>query len=207
MRLEPAPSDDPLLSVAPQARRRREREQWQRRRRLERQLHDGAALRASALALQLGLFQHRVPEAERELRTAIGALQDELHAVLQELRDVAAQIYPPLLDEAGLGPALRELAERRDLPVRVRDDGGRFGAAAEGAVYFALVEALGSDTGPLEVTVRGEDGTLVATVRGAGPAVRELLTDRARPLGGTVRTVDPAAGSGPDTIVARIPCE
>ena len=104
MRLEPAPSDDPLLSVAPQARRRREREQWQRRRRLERQLHDGAALRASALALQLGLFQHRVPEAERELRTAIGALQDELHAVLQELRDVAAQIYPPLLDETGLGP-------------------------------------------------------------------------------------------------------
>ncbi|GAA4549732.1 histidine kinase [Pseudonocardia xishanensis] len=210
MRLEPAPSDDPTLPAAPEARRRREREQWQVRRRLERQLHDGAALRASALALQLGLFRHRVPEADQELRDAIGALQDELHAVLQELREVAAQIYPPVLDEAGLGPALRDLAERRDLPLRVRDDGGRCGAAAEGAVYFALVDALAAGAGPLEVTVRGEAGELVATVSGAVPEVRELLADRARPLGGTVLGDVPAAGDETGvggTIVARIPCE
>lgn len=219
MRLEPAAPADPPgaptaapipVSAAAQARRRRERDQWQGRRRLERQLHDGAALRASALVLQLGLFRHRVPEAERELRDAIGGLQDELHAVLQELRDVAGQIYPPLLDEAGLGPALRELAERLDAPLRVRDDGSRFGPAAEGAVYFALADALAADpASPREVTVGGSDRELVVTVTGAEPGLGELLLDRARPLGGAVCDVstptDETVGTG--TIVARIPCE
>ncbi|MFR9804527.1 sensor histidine kinase [Pseudonocardia sp. RS010] len=242
MRLEPAPPGDlpstpravPGAAAVAEARRSREREQWQGRRRLERQLHDGAALRASALVLQLGLFRHRVPETEHELRAAIGMLQDELHAVLQELRDVAGQIYPPLLDEAGLGPALRELAERLDAPLRVRDDGRRFGPAAEGAVYFALADALTADPDtPRSVTVSGSADQLVVTVSGAGPVLGELLRDRARPLGGTVcrpgpdgpvhdRPVPggPVHGDGPcdvsappdetvgtGTIVARIPCE
>src|SRR5688572_20909599 len=94
------PSDHATRLPAParDARLRAEREQWQRRRRLERQLHDGAALRISALSLQLGLFRHRVPEGEPDLHASIDGLQDELHAVLQELRDVAGKIYPPLLD-------------------------------------------------------------------------------------------------------------
>ncbi|MCE3553842.1 histidine kinase [Pseudonocardia sp. RS11V-5] len=222
MRLEPAPPGDvpaaptavPSASAVAEARRRRERAQWQGRRRLERQLHDGAALRASALVLQLGLFRHRVPEGEDELRAAIGMLQDELHAVLQELRDVAGQIYPPLLDEAGLGPALRELAERLDAPLRVHDDGMRFGPSAEGAVYFALADALTADPGsPREVTVAGSAGELVVTVTGAVPGLGELLRDRARPLGGTVRegvcdvSAPPDETVGTGTIVARIPCE
>jgi hypothetical protein len=218
MRLEPAAPGDvpavptavPGVSAVAEARRVREREQWQGRRRLERQLHDGAALRASALVLQLGLFRHRVPEAENELRAAIGTLQDELHAVLQELRDVAGQIYPPLLDEAGLGPALRELAERLDAPLRVRDDGRRYGPAAEGAVYFALADALAADpVPPRGVTVGGSAAELVVTVTGAAPGLGELLLDRARPLGGVVCDVsappDETVGTG--TIVARIPCE
>jgi hypothetical protein len=218
MRLDPAlPGDLPVAPTAvpgasalAEARRRREREQWQGRRRLERQLHDGAALRASALVLQLGLFRHRVPEGEHELRAAIGTLQDELHAVLQELRDVAGQIYPPLLDEAGLGPALRELAERLDVPLRVHDDARRFGPAAEGAVYFALADALSADpVSPHEVTIAGSAAELVVTVTGGGPGLGELLLDRARPLGGAVCDVsappDETVGTG--TIVARIPCE
>ncbi|GAA4704412.1 histidine kinase [Pseudonocardia yuanmonensis] len=227
MRLEPAaPGNVPAVptarpgpaSAVAEARRRREREQWQGRRRLERQLHDGAALRASALVLQLGLFRHRVPEAEHELRDAIGVLQDELHAVLQELRDVAGQIYPPLLDEAGLGPALRELAERLDAPLRVRDDGRRFGAAAEGAVYFALADALTADPVSARcVMVAGSEAELVVTVAGAEPGLKELLLDRARPLGGSVRdelcdevcdvSAPPDEIDGTGTIVARIPCE
>ena len=71
-----------LPTPARDARLRAEREQWLRRRRLERQLHDGAALRISALSLQLGLFRHRVPEAEPDLHASIEGLQDELHAVL-----------------------------------------------------------------------------------------------------------------------------
>ncbi|MFC5951745.1 histidine kinase [Pseudonocardia lutea] len=227
MRLEPAaPGDVPAVpaarpgpvSAVAEARRRRERDQWHGRRRLERQLHDGAALRASALVLQLGLFRHRVPEAEGELRAAIGVLQDELHAVLQELRDVAGQIYPPLLDEAGLGPALRELAERLDAPLRVHDDGRRFGPAAEGAAYFALADALAADPAAAHgVTVACADGDLVVTVTGAVPGLEELLRDRARPLGGWVQTepcdemcdvsAPPDETDGTGTIVARIPCE
>jgi len=218
MRLEPAPPGDapraPVNAVvAPEARRRRERDQWQGRRRLERQLHDGAALRASALVLQLGLFRHRVPDGEDELRDAIGLLQDELHAVLQELRDVAGQIYPPLLDEAGLGPALRELAERLDASVRIREEeptGGRFGAAAEGAVYFAVADALGAGVVPREVCVAGGRDELVVTITGGARELGELMLDRVRPLGGTVRcdiSAAPDETVGTGTIVARIPCE
>jgi hypothetical protein len=214
MRLEPALPGDaaraPGARPVTEARRRRERDQWQGRRRLERQLHDGAALRASALVLQLGLFRHRVPEGEQELRDAVVTLQDELHTVLQELRDVAAQIYPPLLDEAGLGPALRELAERLDAPVRVRDSGDRYGAAAEGAVYFALADALAGGAVPREVCVEGGAEELVVTITGAVHELGELLLDRARPLGGTVRcdvSASPDESVGTGTIVARIPCE
>ncbi|HEV7450200.1 MAG TPA: histidine kinase, partial [Pseudonocardiaceae bacterium] len=86
-----------------EAGRRRERDQWLRRRFLQRQLHDGAALRISALTLHLGLLRHRTPPDGQAVQDCIGELQDELHAALDELREVAAKIYPPLLDEAGLG--------------------------------------------------------------------------------------------------------
>ena len=62
--------------------------------------------------------------------------------MLQELRDVAGKIYPPLLDQAGLGPALREVADRVRPPVRVHAADERFGPAAEGAAYFAVSGCL-----------------------------------------------------------------
>ena len=91
-----------LVPSAVDANRHAERADWLRRRLLERQLHDGAALRISALTLQIGLMRHKVPVAEADLDSAVDALQDELHSVLQELRDVTNKIYPPILDEAGL---------------------------------------------------------------------------------------------------------
>lgn len=123
------------------------RRQWTARRDLERRLHDGAALRVSALALQLGLLRHRHPAGGpeldgRALATAVDELQDGLHLVLQELRDVAGLLYPPLLDEAGLGPALREAVARCPVPVRIDAPGERFGAAVEGVAYFALLGCL-----------------------------------------------------------------
>jgi signal transduction histidine kinase len=190
-----------------------------RRRRLERQLHDGAALRISALTLQLGLFRHKVPDAEPDLHASIESLQDELHAVLQELRDVAAKIYPPLLDEAGLGPALREVADGMETPVRVDAPADRFGPAAEGAAYFAVVDCLAAvdaaaaDTGaeapPVAVLVRrsaAEPDGAVLTVHLTGADIRhaESMLDQVRRLGGTI---DVAGGPGPGTITARIPCE
>ena len=114
---------------------------------LERRLHDGAALRISALTLRLGLLRHRHPDDEQEFQAAVEDLQDELHLVLQELRDIAGRLYPPLLDEAGLGPALREAVGRGTAPVRIDAPDERFGPDVEGAVYFAVLGCLPEESG------------------------------------------------------------
>ena len=176
------------------------REQWERRRELERQLHDGPALQIAALTLRLGLLV----AANDHLREEIESLQAQLHTVLQELRAIADRIYPPLLQEAGLAPALRELAGSVPAPVRVDVVDGRFGPAVEGVAYFAVLEVLRempAGTRTVDVTVRRDDEGLVldlgAVDTGRGVAVRE----RIRWLGGSVEIR--AAG----TIRVRIPCE
>lgn len=210
---------DPPLTVPVQvagtpldACRRAEHDEWLLRRDLERQLHDGAALRISALTLQIGLIRHRASEREAALAAAIDALQDELHAVLQELREVSGRIYPTLLDQAGLGPALREIADRISAPVRVPTTEQRFGPAAEGAAYFAItgcLEALDPDAAAADLLLRRETGVrsgpmLVAElvgvdVRHAGPMLARVWR-----LGGTI---DRTRESGVGTIIVRIPCE
>jgi signal transduction histidine kinase len=185
------------------------RRQWLGRRALERQLHDGAALRISALALRLGLLRHTVPDAGPDFRTAVEDLQDELHLVLQELRDVAGLLYPPLLDEAGLGAALRELAARYPVPVRVDAPDERFGPAAEGAAYFAVLGCLTPPedgerpVGPVDVVVRRDGEVLVLLVSGVDACHAGTAHDGVRLLGGTV-SVEATATAGPITV--RIPC-
>jgi signal transduction histidine kinase len=184
-----------------------EHDHWRRRRLLQRQLHDGAALRISALTLQFGLFRHQVPATEADLRRSVDGLQDGLHAVLQDLRDVARKIYPPLLDQAGLGPALRETAYRVAVTVRVDSPAARFGPAVEGAAYFAITEcldALDDEAPPVEVLVRPDGDMLVVTVAGVDVEHARMMDDIVRRMGGTVETT---GGSGIGTIIARIPCE
>jgi signal transduction histidine kinase len=202
-------TDDAVLACdqTRDAERRSEQDHWLCRRLLERQLHDGAALRISALTLQLGLFRNRVPATEPHLRESIDGLQDELHAVLQELRDVASQIYPPLLDEAGLGPALREAADGIAALVRIDAPEVRFGPAVEGAAYFAVtacLDALDSGASPLEVLVRRDVDVLAVHVAGVDVRHARLMQDKVRRLGGTI---DVAGGPDIGTIIARIPCE
>jgi signal transduction histidine kinase len=207
----PNPPTTRLPAPTREVRLHTEREQWRVRRSLERQLHDGAALRISALALQLGLLRHRVTTVEPDLHASIDVLQDELHAVLQELRDVAGKIYPPLLDEAGLGPALRQVADRLDRPVRVEAPADRFGPAAEGAAYFAVAECLEAvsakgtpDASRLDVVVRREDNTLAVDVVGVDLRHANRMLGVVRKLDGAIDvTGRPAAG----TITVRIPCE
>jgi signal transduction histidine kinase len=204
-----APSDQVtrLATPAREARLRAEREQWLLRRSLERQLHDGAALRISALTLQIGLLRHRVTEAEPDLHSSIDGLQDELHAVLQELRDVACKIYPPLLDEAGLGPALREAAHRMEMTVRVKAPADRFGPVAEGAAYFAVagcLEAVAPRKSCLDVVVRRDDHILVVDVVGVDLCHADAMLAPVRRLGGAI---DVAGEPGGGTITVRIPCE
>ncbi len=201
-------------AVGAQARiRATAQQEWLGRRALERQLHDGAALRISALALRLGLLRHAVPSAGAQFREAVDGLQDELHLVLQELRDVAGMLYPPLLDQAGLGPALREVAARCPVPVHVEAPDERFGPAAEGAAYFALLGCLPHpDTapphpapdgavggarpgGPVDLVVRRDGDELVLLVTGVDACHAETVHDGVRSLGGTV-SVGGAAGEG-----------
>ncbi|MBA2324855.1 MAG: histidine kinase [Pseudonocardiales bacterium] len=194
--------------------------EWLHRMRLERQLHDGASLRISALTLRLGLLRrHSTDEAFQHDVTEV---QDELHVVLDELREVAAKIYPPLLDQAGLGSALRELADQTGLPVTVRAGEERFGTAAEGAAYFALADALAA-TGasvPVAVVVGKEDRQLVISLTGVPTCHAELMAGRAEAVGGSVHVTAvtpattvtgdaPVAEGQPDggTITVRIPCE
>ena len=138
---------------------RRAQEVWRRRRRLERRLHDGPALRLSALSLRLGVLRAEIPDQALDgadaWRRGLDECADELAAALQELREVAGAIYPSLLEEAGLGPALRELVAATGARARVEAVDTRCGAAAEGAAYFAAaacLEAAGDD--PVDVGVR-----------------------------------------------------
>jgi signal transduction histidine kinase len=199
MTVEPAHGDGGMSQLG---------EHWNRRRDLVRQLHDGPALRLAALTLRLGLLSQKLRDGAGEPQRDIEDLQGQLHTVLQELRAVADQIYPPLLHEAGLGPALRELAGRVPVHLQVHAVDDRFDTAVEGVAYFAVVEALkhlGSDTArSVDVTVRRDTGglalDLVNVDTGQGNAVR----DRIGWVGGAVEVVaDPTVG----TIKVRIPCE
>jgi hypothetical protein len=161
--------------------------QWLRRMRLERKLHDGASLRISAMSLRLGLLRGHNDAAAFE--RAVGELQDELHAVLDELREVADRIYPPLLDQAGLGPALRELAVNSGHEVTVRAVDERFGPAVEGAAYFAVADCLAAwvdGTGPIVATVRNDDRYVVVTLAGVPACHAEVMAEHAEAMGGTV---------------------
>ena len=215
MTSESAPSaDDPPGTVVPlqdldrptALARRAEREQWHRRLRLQRRLHDGASLRISALVPQLGVVRNRVPEARPDLDASIEGLQDQLHTVLQELREIARAIYPPVLDEAGLGPALRDHAEHLDVPVHVDVGPGRFGPAVEGAAYFAVTEclaALPAGAAPVAVSARREHDVLLVVLSGVPPRLAPAVREYVCGLGGRV---DTAGGPESGMIEARIPC-
>lgn len=197
--LEPPAGDDVARL------RRMAQRQWAARRDLERRLHDGAALRVSALTLRLGLLSHLHPDEAQDLRMAVEGIQDELHLVLQELRDIAGRLYPPLLDEAGLGPALREAAGRCAVPVRIDAPDERFGPDVEGAVYFAVLGCLPDGTAtPVEVVIRREADVLRVRVSGVDACHAGTVHDGVRLLGGTVALGESPAGDA--LITVRIPC-
>jgi signal transduction histidine kinase len=191
---------DPRGAVA---RRRVERDRWLRRLQLQRQLHDGASLGISAIVPRLGVVRTRLRDGAPVLDEAIDGIQDQLHAVLQQLREVAREIYPPLLEEAGLGPALHEFAERIAVPVRVVADAERFHPSVEGAAYFAVADCLdGLPPGApsVEVSLRRDGDVLVVVVTGVPVQQAGAMLDQVCGLGGWVGT------AGTATITAGIPC-
>jgi signal transduction histidine kinase len=112
------------------------------RRRIERNLHDGAQQQLIALAIQLGLLAESADDPEL-IRQAIPDLKAQLSAALDDLRALARGIYPPLLAEQGLVMALRAQAARSPVPVALEADWvGRYPQDAESTVYFCTLEAL-----------------------------------------------------------------
>jgi signal transduction histidine kinase len=117
------------------------------RRRIERDLHDGAQQRLVTLALELRLAQETVPVDLPGLRDSIGQVADELTTVLDEIREISRGIHPAILSEGGLAPALRTLARRSPLPVELSvTSDSRYPPSVEVAAYYVVSEALTNTT-------------------------------------------------------------
>jgi signal transduction histidine kinase len=113
------------------------------RRKLERNLHDGAQQHLVAIKVKLGLVEMLATRDPDKARTAVAELKNDADEALETLRDLARGIYPPLLAEKGLPSALQAQARKATLPVTVEaDDIGRYPQDTEAALYFCILEAL-----------------------------------------------------------------
>ncbi|HXZ73063.1 MAG TPA: histidine kinase, partial [Streptosporangiaceae bacterium] len=189
------------------------------RRRLERNLHDGAQQRLVALRITLGLARQVAGSSSQEADELLAQTEQEAQDALEELRDLARGIYPPLLADLGLAAALEAQARKAALPVTVEAPSlSRYSQETEAAVYFCVLEALqnvakyaqarqarvtlGHDNGALMFTVeddgRGFDQT--AAVMGTGV---QGMSDRLAALDGTIEVVSaPGAGT---RVTGRVP--
>jgi signal transduction histidine kinase len=188
------------------------------RRRLERDLHDGAQQRLVSMALNLRLARAKLrgePEAADRLLSSAGA---ELDAALEELRELARGIHPAVLSDRGLETAVETLARRAPVPVKLEAlPGERLPAAVELAAYFVIAEALTNvakyaEASHARVHVERDNGRVVVKVSddGVGGANPEEgtglrgLADRLAVIEGRL-SVDSERGRG-TTVTARIPC-
>ncbi len=189
------------------------------RRRLERDLHDGAQQRLVSLALDLRLARRSVREDPEQAERLLEGAGEELELALAELRELARGIHPAVLSDRGLDPAVEALASRAPLPVEVSERvGDRLPEPIELAAYFVVSEALTnvvkySQASRAVVRVARENGSVVVEVAddgvGGADPVRGSglrgLADRVSALGGRLQ-VDSASQSG-TRVTARIPCE
>ena len=117
--------------------------QDQERRRLERNIHDGAQQQLVALSVKTRLARDLTPRDPGKAAAMLRQIDTEIQTTLDDLRDLARGIYPPLLVDEGLGAALDAQARRSSVPTTVRTDGiGRYPPETEAAVYFSCLEAL-----------------------------------------------------------------
>jgi signal transduction histidine kinase len=207
-----------LVEELRESRRRLVAAQDDERRKLERNIHDGAQQQLVALAVKARLARQLVQRDPSRTEEMLAQIEAETQGALEDLRDLARGIYPPLLADKGLGPALEAQARKAPIPARVDAGGvGRFDQAVESAVYFSCLEALqniakyaGASSASIEL--RREDSRLRFTVtddgRGFDPAVvsgsgLQGVTDRLAAIGGTF-LVDSAPGHG-TTVTGVVP--
>ena len=186
------------------------------RRRIERDLHDGAQQRLVSLALILGRLESRV-EPNSAATGELEVARAELDAALEELRELARGIHPSILTDRGLEAALSAVVGRATVPIELDIDScGTLPLAVQTTAYFVILEALTNASkharsdridvrvavgeGHAMVEVRDDGGGGVDPARGSGLSG---LADRVSALGGTLEIESPV-GAG-TTIRARIP--
>jgi signal transduction histidine kinase len=191
---------------------------WAERRRVERDLHDGAQQQLLAVGTSLGVARSHAEDARDD--AAVDAIDDArhlLHDAQKQLRELARGIHPPALRDHGLHAAAREVASRMPLRVDLDLPAVRFPRAVEEIAYFVVCEALANtvkyaNARRVTIQARSAGGLLELEVAddGAGGADPALgtglsgLADRVETLGGELRVVSsPATGT---RISARIPC-
>jgi signal transduction histidine kinase len=161
------------------------------RRRLERNIHDGAQQDLVALAIKLQLGETTVATDPAQTGPVFGELKADAAGALENLRDLARGIYPPLLADLGLVAALNAQASKSPLPVTVEEDGiGRFGQDTEAAVYFCCLEALQNTAKYAHATqaricLQTHNGTLQFTVSDDGTGYDTSRT----PMGSGLRNM------------------
>ena len=187
------------------------------RKRVERDLHDGAQQRLVSLTLALRLARTRLgDDLDPAAKLSLDQASAEAKAALSELRELARGIHPQILTEAGLGPAVESLASRSPVPVVVQVDQRRFPPVVEGAAYFTISEALANvakyshaqealvqagwldDELIVEITDDGSGGADPST----GTGLRGLV-DRLEAVNGSLDIRSPLGGG--TRLVARIP--
>jgi signal transduction histidine kinase len=187
------------------------------RRRVERDLHDGAQQRLVSLALALRLARNRIgDDGDPVVAAGLDQALAEARGALSELRDLARGIHPQILTEAGLGPAVESLAGRAAIDVAVDIDDTRFPPAVEAAAYFVVSEALANVAKYAQAThsrvqCHEKEGRLVVEVSddglggadaAAGGGLRGLA-DRLAAVDGTLEVVSPKGGG--THLLASIP--
>ena len=186
------------------------------RRRLERNLHDGAQQRLTALGTRLSLFEDALQPAGREFLGTVRELRTELAAAIEELRELAHGIHPVLLTDFGLEHALERIAASSGLPVTLEADVPRLDETLEATAYYLVAESLANAqkharATRVEIRAAVADGVLRVSVAddGIGGAVQrpgsglEGLRDRVETAGGEFRLVSSSGGG--TRISAAIP--
>nr|BFD91029.1 sensor histidine kinase [Kitasatospora sp. Xyl93] len=188
------------------------------RRRIERDLHDGAQQRLTSLAMNLGLARRTLKDVPPEVMQVIVDAHEEAQAAIDELRDLVRGLHPAVLEDRGLDAALSGIAARAPLPVRLDVDlSEQIAPTVEAVAYFTVSEALTNvarhaRANRVDLSVRTAGGRLRLVISddgvgGADPSRGTGLTGlrkRAASVDGTLSVLSPLGG--PTTITVELPC-
>jgi len=189
------------------------------RRRIERDLHDGAQQRLVSLAMNLGLARTQLSHVDPQAREVIEHAHDEAKQALAELRELVRGLHPAVLNDRGLDAALSGIAARSPVPARLSVElSVRPSPTVEAIAYFVVSEALSnvakhSRAGSVEISVKGSEALLHITIRddgvgGANPSGGtglRGLAQRVSSVDGSLHVSSPPGG--PTLITVELPCE